>query len=101
MSDQEYCSPTLDDLAHLRETLQLKFGVANRQHFINNQYLRIEMGGYRKRQTHIHAARISLDRRFEKSFDAGERDYFVKSGGDLTSLHSQDRSVQEDVLPPG
>jgi hypothetical protein len=45
MSNQEYRTTTLDDFAHLRETLQLKLGVSHGQHFIDNKYLRIEVGG--------------------------------------------------------
>src|SRR6187431_1449751 len=83
---------------HLTDRLFLKFGVANRQHFVHNQDLRLKMRRNRKSQAHIHAAAVALDWCVEKTLDLGESDDLVEFRFDLRPRHAEDRPVEENIL---
>ena len=54
--------PTLSgDALHLTETLLLERRVTDREHFVDDQDLRLEVGGDGERKSHVHAARVALD----------------------------------------
>src|SRR5215469_9642284 len=58
------------------------------------------MGRDRESETHIHAARIALNRCVEKFLNSRKIDNLIKLLSDLGTFHTQDRSIQEDVLTP-
>src|SRR5215510_3513274 len=59
------------------------------------------MGGHSKRQAHVHAARISLDRGIEKLLDLSERHNLVELAFDFAPPHPEQRAVHKDVLATG
>ena len=59
------------------------------------------MGRHGKREPHVHAAGITLHRGIQKAFHAGEIHDFIELLSDLFLGHAEDRSVQEDIFPPG
>ena len=85
----------------LPEALLLERGVADREHLVDEQNLGLEMRGDRERESHVHAARVALDRGVEEALDLGERDDLVESALDLGAPHAEDRAVEVDVLAAG
>src|SRR6185369_9063172 len=93
---------TLDsDVAHLLETLLLKLSIANRQYFINEQHLRLQMCCDAKREPDVHTTRITLHRCIKKSFNLSESYNLVKLSIDFGFSHAQYRAVEIDVFAPG
>ena len=56
------------------------------------------MGSYSKSQADIHTAGIALDRRVDKPFNPGERNYLIELPVNLRSRHAEDRAVEVYVL---
>ena len=78
VADEEHGPTVLGDRAHLAEALLLERDVADRQHLVDDQDLRLEVRGDRERQPHVHAARVALDRRVDELLDPGEVDDLVE-----------------------
>ena len=78
MADEEDGAAPAGDVAHLAEALLLERRVADRQHLVDEQDLRLEVRGDRERQAHVHAARVALHRRVDELLDLGERDDLVE-----------------------
>ena len=93
--------PCLGDVAHLAEALLLEGDVADRQHLVDEQDLRLEVGGDGEGQADVHAAGVVLDGRVEELLDFGEGDDLVELAVDLGALHAEDRAVEIDVLAAG
>ena len=68
---------------HLAEALLLEGGVADRQHLVDDQDLRLEVRGHGEGQAHVHAARVVLHRRVDEPLDLGEGDDLVELAVDL------------------
>jgi hypothetical protein len=75
--------------------------VANRQYLVDEQHLRVQVGGDREPEPRVHAARVALHRRIHEIRDAGEVDDLVEAPADLLPSHAHDRALQEDVLAAG
>ena len=71
--------PASRDLVHLAQRLALEGGVADREHLVDEQDLRLEVGGDGEGEPHRHAARVALDRGVEEALDLGEVDDFVEA----------------------
>ena len=56
---------------------------------------------YSKCQFHVHPAGITFDRSIDKFFTFGKCNDLIDTGIDLLSFHSEDGSVQINILPPG
>ena len=78
--------PSPSHLAHLAQTFLLKRRVADRQDLVHDQNFRLQMRGDGERQSHIHAATVSLDRRVEELLDFGKRHDLVEFALDLRRL---------------
>ncbi len=63
--------------------------------------IRLQVRGDREREPHVHAARIALHRRVEKTVDLTECNDLVELAVDLGAPHAQDRAVEIDVLAAG
>ena len=70
-------------VAHLAQALLLERRVADRQHLVHQQDLRLQVRGDGEGQPHVHAARVALDRRVEELLDLGEGDDLVELARDL------------------
>src|SRR5215213_1438930 len=98
MTDKQDRPPLDTDVAHLLEALLLELRITDRQHFVNQQHFRLEVRGDAKRETHVHAARITLHRRVKKFLNFSEADDLVKLSIDLDFAHAEDCAVEIDVL---
>ena len=85
-------------VVHLAEALLLELGVAHRQHLVDDEDLRLEVGRHGEGQPHVHAARVALDRRVEEAADLAELDDLVELALDLRPRHAEDGAVEVDVL---
>src|SRR5206468_999840 len=76
----------------------LELCVSDRQDFVDEQDVRLEVGGDSETKAYLHPARVALDGRVEKLLDAGERDDVVELADDLGAPHPEDGSAHEEVL---
>ncbi len=88
-------------VAHLAQALFLERGVADGQHLVDDQNLRLQMRRHGKRQPHVHAAGIALDLRIEEFFDFREGHDLVEPPGDIAPAHAENGAVEIDVFAPG
>src|SRR4051812_19328199 len=58
------------------------------------------MGGDRESQPHIHARRITLNRRVQKALDFSKGNNLIEFFTDFFPRHSENRAVQENVFAP-
>src|SRR5689334_25365490 len=98
MTDEQHCTSTSRNVLHLVQALLLKRVIANRQHFVNDENLRLQMRGDRKREAHVHAAAVAFDGCVDKLLDFGKRDDLVKLALDLVARHTENRSVEKNVF---
>src|SRR4051794_14245432 len=101
VTHEQDSAPLAGDGLHAAEAFLLKREVADRKDLVNDEDLRLEVGGYRERETQVHAARVALDRRVDKTLDLSERDDLVELPGDLPAPHPEDRAIEKDVLAAG
>ena len=89
-------------LQPLREldALALEGQVADREHFVEDQDLGVQVRRHREREPHVHAAGVALDGRVDELPHPGELDDRVELRGDLLHRHAEDRAVEIDVLAP-
>ena len=88
-------------LRDLRERARLEAEVADREHFVDEQHVGLEVRRDGEPEARVHAARIALDRRVDEIADPRELDDLVELAGDLGLPHAHDRALQEDVLAAG
>ena len=93
--------PGAPELLHPAEAAPLELGVADREHLVDEQDLRLQVRRDGEREPHVHPARVALDGRVHEALDPGELDDLVEALRDLAALHAEDRAVQVDVLAPG
>ena len=93
--------PGVAQLLHPPEAAALELGVADGEHLVDEQDLRLELCGDREGEANGHPARVPLDRRVDEALDAGELHDLGELPGDLATLHAEHRAVQVDVLAPG
>jgi hypothetical protein len=73
--------------------------VADGQHLVDEQDLRLGVHRHREPEPDAHPRGVELDRGVEEVLDAGEGDDRVHLPVDLGPRHPEDRAVDEDVLP--
>jgi len=88
--------------AHLVEALALEGLVADGEHLVDEEDLRLDVDGDGEPEPDVHARRIELDLVVDHPLDlvTGEVHDVVEPLGDLGPLETQQRAVEEDVLPP-
>src|ERR1700733_8024029 len=86
-------------ILHFSEAFLLEFRIADCEHLIDDQDLRLQKGGYCKGKAHIHPGRISFHRRIDIPLNAGKIDDLVEFPSDLSTGHAKDGAVQEDIIP--
>ena len=83
---------------HFFYTLPLKLRVPHGKHFVDDEDLRFEVGGYGEAQAHFHAGGVELDGRVDILLHPAEVDDLVKFAVDLAAGHAEDGAVHIDVL---
>ena len=101
MADEQDRAALLGHITHFAQAFPLEFGIPDCQHFIHHQDLRFQVGSHGKGQAHIHARRITFDRRIDELLDFGKIHDLIELAVDLGPFHSQDGAVQVDILTPG
>ena len=102
MAYEQHCpSLAAGDFIHFSKALFLKLGIADCQHLVDNQNLRLEMRGDCERKPDVHSRRIVLDRRIEKFFDFGKGDDLIELLADFPLRHPENGAVEKNVLPSG
>src|SRR5258705_13395286 len=85
-------------ILHLVKALLLEAHVADSEHFVHNQNLRLKVRGNSECEAHVHPRRIKLDGRLGELLKLGERDDLVEFPRNFRAMHSQDRAVEVDIL---
>ncbi len=93
--------PSRSDLLDLVEAPPLELLVADREHLVDDEDLRLEMGGDGKAEPHLHAAREVLHRRVDEPSDSGEVDDVVELAAHLRAAHAEHGAREEHVLAAG
>jgi len=96
--DEHERDTSREQLAHPRDALLLESDVADAQHFVDEEDVRVEVSRNRKPEAGIHARGIPLDRCVDEFLDAGKVDNRVELARNLGARHSHDRALQIDVL---
>ena len=76
-------TPELENLGH---ALGKEILVADTQHLIHDQYVRIGVNRHGKRQTHHHARRVGAQRLVDRIAHPGEVHDLIETGVDLVSV---------------
>ena len=79
-------------LAHLPEARLLELGVADREHLVDDEDFRLDVGRDREGQPHVHPAAVPLHRRVEELLHLGE-------GDDLVELASISARLMPRIAP--
>jgi hypothetical protein len=98
MADEQDRAPLLGHLLDPPQALVLESDVADREDLVDDQDLRLQVGGDREGEPDVHPAGIVLDLRVEEPLDLGEGDDLVEFAVDLVLPHAENRAVQVDVL---
>jgi hypothetical protein len=83
------------------EALRLERGVADRQHFIEQEDVWLEMSGNREAEANVHPRRVVLHRHVDELTHAGKVDDSFELFCDLRTSHAEDRAAQVDVFAAG
>src|SRR5262245_23813604 len=95
----EQNSPSISRyVSHFAQTFFLESNIADGQYFIDHQYFRFEVGGNSKRQPDVHSAGIMFNRRVDELCNFGEVHDIVEFASYFDALHTQNRTVEVDVL---
>src|SRR6266567_206800 len=84
---------------HLKTPLLESF-VADRQHLINEQDVRVHIYGDGEAQASGHARGIVLEGDVDKALQLGEANDLVEPSGDVQPPQPQNRSIEKDVVAP-
>ena len=101
MADEDD-GPTLPpELGHLLEALRAEARVADGEHLVDDDDVRLDVCGDGEREAQVHPPRVALERRVQKALEPREVDDLVEAPVDIPPRHAEDRGVEVDVLPPG
>src|SRR5258708_38443132 len=100
MADVQDSASLARDVAYFAQGLFLERRVANRQHFVDEDNLGLEMRRDREPQPHVHSARIMFDRSVDKLVHFGECHDLVELALDFVSPHPENRAAQKNILAP-
>ena len=98
VTHEKHGAPRARNLADFAQAFLLKGRVADGEHLIDQQNLRLQMRGHREGKPHAHPDGITLHGCVDEFLDAGKRHDFIELPRDLGARHAEDRAVQEDVV---
>ena len=99
--DQQHGAAAASEIGKLVEALVRERFVADREHFVDEQHVRIDVDRDGEPEAHVHARRIRLDRRVDELLELGETDDVVEAAGDLAAAQAEHHAVDVDVLASG
>ena len=85
----------------LLEALALERLVADREHLVEQQHVRVEVRRDREAEPHEHPRRVRAHRDVDEVLELRERDDLVEALADVRALQAEDRAVEVDVLAAG
>ena len=80
------------------QALRLEQLVPDREHFVDQQHVRVEIDGDGEAEPDVHPRRVVLDRLVDELGELGEGDDVVEDPVDLTPAHAVERGVDVHVL---
>ena len=101
MANKQHRPTFTRHLLHLPKTLPLKFRIPHRQHLINHQYLRLQVGGHGEAEPYLHAGGVELHRGVNIFLHAGEVHDFIEFAVYFPAGHAEDGTVHVDIVPAG
>ena len=101
VGDDEQRGALLAELADAVEALVLEIGVAHRERFVDDQYIRAVRGGDAEGQAHLHAAGVHAHRLVDIVADFGKGFDFRHQAGDFFDAVAEQLPGHEGVLPAG
>ena len=75
--------------------------VADREHFVDEQHVGIDVNRDGESEPHVHAGRVGLHRRVDELLQLGELDDLVEALLNLALRQAEHDAVDEDVLAAG
>src|SRR5205823_5533899 len=93
-------SPTLE-LGELVEALVCEGFVTDGEHFVDEQYVGIDVYRHGEAEAHVHAGGVRLHWRIDELAELGKIDDFVEARLDVLLRQAEHDSVDEDVLASG
>ena len=89
------------ELADLVEALVNEGLVTHREHFVDQENIRIDVDRNREPEAHVHAGGVSLDRSIDELLELSELHDVVEAIVDFLFRQPQHDAVDEDVLAAG
>ena len=99
MANKKNSSALSGYFSHLSETFFLKFNIADRQNFVNNQNVWLKMSCHCESEAYVHAARVALYWRINKSLYFSKSNNGIEHTINLLFAHAEQGSVEVDILP--
>src|SRR5690606_28837065 len=100
VTHKENCSSfALAYFTHFTEALSLEFGITYGKNLIYDEYFWFEVSRNRKCKPHPHTRAIVLHRCIQEILNTAECHNLIKSLPDLSSSHTENRPVEEYILP--
>src|SRR5437868_782535 len=87
--------------SHAVDALRLKICIADREHFVEQKNISLELRCNCKSQSQIHSGGIALDGCIDKRSHASKLNDARKLGSDLGASHAKQRTVQINVFASG
>jgi hypothetical protein len=81
--------------------LTLEGEVTDRQHFVDQEDVRLSVDGHSKRQTHLHASAVGPERAMNEIAHLGEIDDRVEPCRNVAAPEATNDAFDEDVLATG
>ena len=78
MANEQHCAAGARYVSHFIDATSLKFSVADRKHFIDEQNILVEICGNGESQSNVHSARVMLHRSVDELLDFGKADDVVE-----------------------
>ena len=101
MRHQEDARAALAEPVHPLAALPLELHVADREHLVEEEDVRVDVGGDGEAEARDHPGGVGAQRRVEKLLDPREVDDLREAARHIATGMAEDRAVQEDVLAAG
>ncbi len=101
MRDEDDGGALFGDLAHPVQAALLEHRVADRQHLVHQQHVRLQVGRDGEAEAHLHARGVELHLPVDGAAEPGELHDVVEAAGHLAAAQAEQRAEQVDVLPAG